>query len=103
MAKNAKNRLVASAKKELQGVINTKAQLLARTLNKAAISLQGGTISPPKNIYKLGPGEQGSLLRAGSNVSQRFFYDVRGDLVGFLGDSLGGAVGGGFSGGGQRR
>ena len=103
LAKNAKNRLVASAKKELQGVINTKAQLLARTLNKAAISLQGGTISPPKNIYKLGPGEQGSLLRAGSNVSQRFFYDVRGDLVGFLGDSLGGAVGGGFSGGGQRR
>ena len=102
-AKKAKDRLVSSAKKELQGVINTKAQLLARTLNKAAISLQGGTIPPPKNIYELGPGEQGSLLNAGSNVSQRFFYDVRGDLVGFLGDSLGGAVGGGFSNGGQRR
>jgi hypothetical protein len=94
-AKKAKERLIDSAKKELQGVINTQAQLLARTLNKAAISLQGGTIPPPRNIYKLGPGEQGSLLRAGSNVSQRFFYDVRGDLVGFLGDSLGGAVGGG--------
>ena len=102
-AKTVSNRLVASAKKELQTVINTRVQLLARTLNKAAISLQGGTISPPKNIYEQGPGEQGSLLRAGSNISQRFFYDVRGDLVGFLGDSLGGAVGGGFSNGGQRR
>jgi hypothetical protein len=94
-AKTLSNRLVASAKKELQDVINTRTQLLARTLNKAAISLQGGTISPPKNIYEPGAGEAGSLLRSGSNISQRFFYDVRGDLVGFLGDSLGGVVGGG--------
>lgn len=99
--KTLSNRLVSSAKKELQGAINTRAQLLARTLNKTSIALQGGTISPPRNIYNTGPGESGSLTRAGSNITQRFFYDVRGDLVGFLGDSLGGAVGG-FSGG-QRR
>ena len=94
IAKTLSNRLVSSAKRELQGVINTRAQLLARTLNKTAIALQGGTISPPRNIYDQGPGEIGSLTRAGSNITQRFFYDVRGDLVGFLGDSLGGAVGG---------
>ena len=114
-AKTLSNRLISSAKKELQGVINTRAQLLARTLNKTAISLQGGSISP-KNIYRVGflktnkygyvsgnglggaatnAESQGSILSAGTNVSQRLFYDVRGDLVGFLGDSLGGAVGGG--------
>ncbi len=98
-AKTLLNRTVASAKKELQTAINTRTQLLARTLNKTFIAIQGGTISPPKNIYTdAQPGTVG-------NFANRFFYDLRGDLVGFLGGALGGALGrgsGGFSGG-QRR
>ncbi len=70
---------------ELQGVVNTRVALLNRTLNKIINSAGITGISPPKNIYTDAP------LTAGG----RIFYDVRGQLLTFLGDSLGGAVGGG--------
>ena len=82
---------IDTAKSELQTAINIRTQLLARTINKTLIALQGGTISPPKNVYTSPqPGTVG-------NAASRIFYDVRGDLVGFLGDSLGNVVNGGFN------
>lgn len=94
-AKKLMNRTVDTAKKELQTAINIRTQLLTRTINKAFISLQGGTIRPPTNVYT--SSKEGTFGR----VSDSIFYDVRGDLVGFLGGALGGAVGGGFSGDGK--
>lgn len=96
-AEDLKNRTIESAKRELQTAINVRSQLLARTINKTLISLQGGTISPPRNIYT--DAQPGSV----GNLANRTFYDIRGELVGFLGGALGGALGGGFSDAGQRR
>ena len=91
LAERIKNRAIDTAKSELQTAINIRTQLLARTINKTLIALQGGTISPPKNVYTSPqPGTVG-------NAASRIFYDVRGDLVGFLGDSLGNVVNGGFN------
>lgn len=86
IAKSIKNKTIQNATRELQTAINVRTQLLARTINKTLISLQGGTISPPKNIYT--DAQPGSV----GNFTNRFFYDVRGELVGFLGDSLGSAI-----------
>lgn len=97
-AKKVSNRLIEDSKKNIKNVVNTRTQLLARTLNKAFISTQGGTIPPPKNIYTSGMSEYGALGKSGNNISQRFFYDLRGDLVGFLGNS----IGDGFSSGGKK-
>ena len=90
-AETLKNRAIEGAKRELQTAINIRTQLLTRTINKTLISLQGGTITPPTNVYT--DAQPGSV----GNFANRFFYDVRGDLVGFLGDSLGNAVNGGFN------
>lgn len=84
-----KNRAIEGAKRELQIAINIRTQLLSRTINKAFIALQGGNITPPRNIYT--DAQPGSV----GNFTNRFFYDLRGDLVGFLGDSLGNALNGG--------
>ena len=86
IAESIKNKTIQNATRELQTAINIRTQLLARTINKTFIALEGGSISPPKNIYTdPQPGTVG-------NLTNRFFYDVRGELVGFLGDSLGGAI-----------
>jgi hypothetical protein len=86
--KKLKNRTIDSAKSEFRTAVNIRAQLLSRTINKALISLQGGTISPPTNVYTSPqPGTIG-------NLQNRFFYDLRGDLVGFLGNSLSNSVNG---------
>ena len=91
LAERIKNRAIDTAKSELQIAINIRAQLLARTINKTLIAVQGGTITPPKNVYTSAqPGTVG-------NAASRIFYDIRGDLVGFLGDSLGNVVNGGFN------
>jgi hypothetical protein len=91
LAERIKNRTIETAKSELQLAVNIRTQLLARTINKTLIAIQGGTIAPPRNVYTSAqPGTVG-------NATSRIFYDVRGDLVGFLGDSLGNAVGGGFN------
>jgi len=83
-----KNRTIATAKGELQTAINIRANLLSRTINKALVSLQGGGITPPDNVYtSSAPGSVG-------NLSSRVFYDLRGDLVGFLGNSLSDGING---------
>jgi hypothetical protein len=87
-AKELKGRLedqaIRSAQRELQFAVNTRVGLLNRTLNKVLNSAGVTGIRPPRNIYtdKIGAGG-------------RIFYDVRGELFNFLGDSLGGALGGG--------
>jgi hypothetical protein len=87
-AKQLKGRLedqaIKSAQRELQFAVNTRVALLNRTLNKVLNSAGVTGIRPPKNIYTDKIGAAG-----------RIFYDVRGELFNFLGDSLGGAVGGG--------
>jgi hypothetical protein len=87
-AKQLKGRLedqaIKSAQRELQFAVNTRVALLNRTLNKVLNSAGVTGIRPPKNIYTDKIGGAG-----------RIFYDVRGELFNFLGDSLGGAVGGG--------
>jgi len=84
-AKQLKGRLedqaIKSAQRELQFAVNTRVALLNRTLNKVLNSAGVTGIRPPKNIYTDKIGGAG-----------RIFYDVRGELFNFLGDSLGGAV-----------
>lgn len=92
-AKKLKGRLedtlIRSASRELQTFVNTRTAILNKALNKVLDSNGIKTIRPPRNIYT------DSALNAG----QRIFYDVRGDLINFVGGALGNAVGGGFSGG----
>jgi len=78
------DRAIKSIQRELQFAINTRVAILNKTLNKILNSAGITGIRPPKNIYtdKIGAGG-------------RIFYDLRGELLNFLGDSLGGAIGGG--------
>lgn len=95
-AKQLKDRLedvaIQSASMELQTFINTRTAILNKTLNKILNSKSGpNSIRPPRNIYT------DDALNAG----QRIFYDVRGELINFLGNSAADALGGGgFTGGG---
>lgn len=88
-AKEAANRLVNvavnSATRELQFVINTRVALLNKSLNKIlnANGLIG--VRPPKNIYTDPP----------LTGTERIFYDIRGELLNFTGDTIGGILGGG--------
>jgi hypothetical protein len=86
-AKELKGRLedqaIKSVQRELQFAINTRVGLLNKTLNKIANSSGITGIRPPKNIYTDSVGTAG-----------RVFYDVRGELLNFLGDSLGNTIGG---------
>jgi hypothetical protein len=76
---NLQNTLVQSLNREKSFAIATTTGLLNKTLNKI-LNAQGLTgITPPKNIY----------TDAASNPGSRIFYDVRGQLMNFVGDSLG--------------
>jgi hypothetical protein len=81
-----KDQAIRSTQRELQTFVNTRTALLNRTLNKVLNSVGLTGIRPPKNIYTDSVGAGG-----------RVFYDVRGQLLNFLGDSLGGTVGGGIN------
>ena len=77
-----------AAQRQLQSVVNTQVALLNQSVNKALNAVAGTQgIKPPTNIYDNG----------GSNGIQnpRFFYDVRGQLADFAGDSISGILGGG--------
>jgi hypothetical protein len=78
---------IQSATRELQFAVNTRVAILNKSLNKilSANGLQG--VRPPRNIYTDAP------LSAGG----RIFYDIRGQLLNFTGDTLGGILGGGRS------
>ena len=74
------------AKREIATLVNGRVNLLSRTINKLGIGLVGAKgITPPKNLY--GP-KQSALGNALTNVSDRFFYDIRNELTDFAGDSL---------------
>jgi len=87
--KRLKNRLedvaIRSATRELQTFVNTRTAILNRTLNKIITANGIVGVRPPRNVYTDRP------LSAG----ERIFYDVRGDLINFLGNAAGGALGGG--------
>jgi hypothetical protein len=77
-----------AAQNKLQSVVNTQVALLNESVNKAlnAVANTQG-IKPPTNIYDNG-GTNGKM-------KPRFFYDVRGQLADFAGDSISGILGGG--------
>ena len=83
--------VIRSASRELQTFVNTRTAILNKTLNKILNSSGINGVRPPKNVYT------DNELNAG----QRVFYDVRGELINFLGNSAGDIFGGGgFTGGG---
>ena len=83
-------------KREIATLVNSRVNLLSRTINKLGIGLVGGKgITPPKNLY--GP-KQGALGTALTNVSDRFFYDIRNDLADFAGSSLSSFLNGSITG-----
>lgn len=83
------DRLIQSVSREVQFGVNIATSLLNRTLNKIISSNNVSSLRPPRNIYTEGrfnPQNFRTLRGAGA----RIFYDVRGDLFNFIGDSLGG-------------
>ena len=82
---NLEDVAIQSAQRELQTFINTRTAILNKTLNKILNSKGIVGIRPPRNIYT------DRDLSAGG----RIFYDVRGELINFVGGSIGNALGGG--------
>jgi hypothetical protein len=77
-----------AAQRKLQSMVNTQVSLLNQSVNKVLNAVAGTQgIKPPTNVYDNG----------GTNGIQqsRFFYDVRGQLADFAGDSISGILGGG--------
>lgn len=80
-----KNTLISSATRELQSVVNKGTALLNKTLNKLVdLNNVSTRLGPPRNIY----------TDSAQNAGQRIFYDLRGDLMNFLGSSLGTQIAG---------
>lgn len=67
--------LVRSSKRELQTYINTRTAMLNKTLSKIYDSVGVNGIQPPTIGTKL-------------NAPNRVFYDVRGQLLNFVGESI---------------
>ena len=84
---NLEDVAIRSATRELQTFINTRTAILNKTLNKILNSNGIVGIRPPRNIY----------TDQALNAGQRIFYDVRGQLINFVGGSVGNIIGGGFS------
>lgn len=86
---NLEDVAIRSATRELQTFINTRTAILNKTLNKILDSNGIVGVRPPRNIYT------DRDLDAGG----RIFYDVRGELINFVGGAVGNTLGGGISGG----
>ena len=85
----------SNVKVQIANLVNNRINLLSRTINKLGIEFVGGKgVRPPKNVYAP---DQGALGNAMSNVSDRFFYDVRNELVDFAGGALSSFLNGGIS------
>lgn len=85
----------SNVKVQIANLVNNRVNLLSRTINKLGIGLVGGKgVRPPKNVYTP---DLGALGNAMSNVSDRFFYDVRNDLVDFAGGALSSFLNGGIN------
>lgn len=81
-----KDQTVKSVKQEIKTLVNGRVSLLSRTINKLLIGQVGGKgISPPQNIYT---GPQDPMGIAMTNITDRFFYDVRNNLADFAGGAL---------------
>lgn len=82
LAIQAGNRLVATAVKEAQSFLNTKVALLNSSINKILSANGIDGLNPPRNIY------------TGQNLDLRgrLFYDVRGEMLNFVGGLLGNQV-----------
>lgn len=85
----------SNVKVQIANLVNNRVNLLSRTINKLGIDFVGGKgVRPPKNVYLP---DQGALGNALSNVSDRFFYDVRNDLFDFAGGALSSFLNGGIN------
>jgi len=85
----------SNVKVQIANLVNNRVNLLSRTINKLGIEFVGSKgVRPPKNVYTP---DQGALGNAMSNVSDRFFYDVRNELVDFAGGALSSFLNGGIS------
>ena len=90
-----KDQTVKSVKQELATLVNGRVNLLSRTINKLLIGAVGGKgVSPPQNIYT---GPQDPMGIALTNISNRFFYDIRNNLADFVGGGLSDFLNGGIS------
>lgn len=94
-AKNLKDTFedvaIRSATRELQNFVNTRTAILNKTLNKILNANGITNVRPPRNVYTDRP----------LNAGERIFYDVRGEVLSFLGNSAADVLGGGgFTGGG---
>jgi hypothetical protein len=82
LANNIKNITLNQARSQLQLVVNTQVALLNKSLNKVLNTVAGTRgIKPPLNVYT------DSVNRLGQ-TNNRIFYDIRGELANFAGDSL---------------
>jgi hypothetical protein len=85
----------SNVKVQIANLVNNRVNLLSRTINKLGIDFVGGKgVRPPKNVYLP---DQGPIGNALSNISDRFFYDVRNDLFDFAGGALSSFLNGGIS------
>lgn len=85
----------SNVKIQIANLVNGRINLLSRTINKLGIGFVGGKgVRPPKNVYA---SDQGALGNALTNVSDRFFYDVRNELFDFAGGSLSNFLNSGIS------
>jgi hypothetical protein len=90
-----KDKTIKSAKQELATLVNGRVSLLSRTINKLLIDFVGRKgISPPQNIYT---GPQDPMGIALTNVTDRFFYDIRNELADFAGGAVSNVLNGGIS------
>ena len=76
---------IRSASRELQNFVNTRTAILNKTLNKILNANNITSMRPPRNVYTDRP----------LNGAERIFYDVRGEVLSFLGNSAANALGGG--------
>jgi hypothetical protein len=91
-SKNAATKLAKGAAKyvftEINNQINTRAQMLESTINKARNLLgMGGLKTEPKRVYP----------RPYAPHSFGLFFDVRNELFNFLGDEVAGIIAGGMN------
>lgn len=85
----------SNVKVQIANLVNNRVNLLSRTINKLGIEFVGGKgVRPPKNVYT---SDQGALGNALSNVSDRFFYDIRNELTDFAGGAVSSFLNGGIS------
>jgi hypothetical protein len=90
-----KDQTVKSVKQELKLLVDGRVSLLSRTINKLLIGQVGGKgISPPQNVYT---GPQDPMGIAMTNITDRFFYDVRNNLADFAGGAISDILNSGIS------